>query len=294
MPSSNIISVLGGTGHVGAVFIDTFKQHGLKVRILARKPELLQNRYPDCDVVKGSMLNKADVSNCMLGANTAFLITPIGGNNDMSIELNAARAAAASAGETGLPHLIFSSVLQKEKPTGIPLLDSKRIIESILAESGIPFSSLRAGFNMEDVLGLAPFFIKAGLFFFPLSSQHVYSFTTQKDQARLAVKLIKQNRILNQAVDVIEPEPMSMNDIAHLYATILGRKIRPVGDWPWQSLLKLALPIMRKMNPVMVSKTGMLEYFNQTDFIGDPQQLSTIMPEFNITSMETHIRSSLK
>ncbi|MBN1265768.1 MAG: NmrA family NAD(P)-binding protein [Anaerolineales bacterium] len=294
MPSANIITILGGTGHIGKVFIDTFIQHGLTVRILARNPELLEARYPDCEILRGSMLNKEDVSTCMQGSRAAFLITPIGGNNDFSIELEAARTAAFSAKKTGLPHLIFSSVLQKEKPTGIPLLDSKRIIETLLAESDIPWSSLRAGFYMEDVLNLAPVFLKAGVFFFPLSTRHAYSFTTQKDQARAAVELLKKHGPLNDAVDVIEPEPRSMKDIARLFSESIGKKVRPSGAQPWMTMLKLALPIMSKTNPVMVSKTGMLEYFNQADFIGNTGALLSILPDFTITSMESFIRSSVE
>lgn len=293
MSTRKTITLLGGTGHVGRVFINTFIEYNLHVRILARSPEKMREAYPDCEIIPGSMLNPEDTAKSLTGADAAFLITPIGGNNDMTIELKAARAAITAAKTTDLPHLMFSSVLQKEHATGIPLIDSKRLIEAYLADSGVPWSSLRAGFYMEDVLGLAPWTLKAGVFFFPLSSRHVYSFTTQRDQARLAAQLLESGSVLLTSVDVIEPEPRSMQDTVELLEKTLGRKIRASSDRPWLTLLRLLLPLMHGLNPVMVSKTGMLEYFNQSEYTGDPSMLEHLVPGFSTTGMEKFIRTQL-
>ena len=40
------ITVLGGTGHVGMVYVKEFLNTGFNVRILARSPELVGKNFP--------------------------------------------------------------------------------------------------------------------------------------------------------------------------------------------------------------------------------------------------------
>ena len=55
------------------------------------------------------MMQDTDVERAMKNADGAFLITPIGGNNDPEPELKAAHAAIAGAKASHLPHLIYAS-----------------------------------------------------------------------------------------------------------------------------------------------------------------------------------------
>ena len=45
------IAVLGGTGHVGIPYIEEFLKAGMKIRILARSPERVADRFPQAEVV---------------------------------------------------------------------------------------------------------------------------------------------------------------------------------------------------------------------------------------------------
>jgi uncharacterized protein YbjT (DUF2867 family) len=91
------ITVLGGTGRFGAPYIRTFLQEGFSVRILARSPRKMAKRFPQADVCKGSMLRVSDVKKSLSGCQAAFLITPVGGNDDEQPELRAARCAIEAA-----------------------------------------------------------------------------------------------------------------------------------------------------------------------------------------------------
>jgi len=283
------IAVLGGTGHVGIPYISEFLAQSLKVRVLARSPERAAGRFPGSEVMQGSMMDADDVREALEGADGAFLITPIGGNDDAGLELRAARAAITAAKNARLPHLIFCSVIQSNGNTGIPLLDVKLAIERLLEESGLPWSALRTGCYMEDWLEFGPSLLKRGVFFFPISPTHQLSFTSQRDVSRVAAALVRQNRVLYGSLDVVEPVTRTLNEVAQLYGEQLGRKVVHAGG-PLLSLMKALRPVVfRWLNPVLASKVRLAGYFDTHDWCGDPSQLATALPGFRVTSLEDYL-----
>ena len=284
------IAVLGGTGHVGVPYITEFLAEGVQVRVLARTPERVARRFPQVEVTPGSMMNEADVARVLDGADAAFLITPIGGNNEPGIELRAARVAIAAAQATQLPHLVYASLIQPGQPTGVPLLDVKVQIEELLAASEVPWSSLRVGFYMEDVLGLRPGLLKRGIFLFPLPTCYQISFTATRDVARVAVELLRRGQVVNGSLDVVEPTARTLAGVANLAGQVQGRRVIASGSWPFLPILRLAQPLFRRFNPVMKSKVTMLDYFSRHDYVGNPNQLAEVLPGFEATPMEVYLR----
>ena len=283
------IAVLGGTGHVGIPYIGEFLAQGLKVRVLARSPERVTPRFPEAEVIRGSMMDAEAVREAMEGADGAFLITPIGGNDDANIELRAAQAAITAAHDAKLPHLIFSSVIQPNVPSGVPLLDVKLTIEGLFKENGLPWSALRTGCYMEDWLEFRPSLLKRGIFFFPISPTHRLSFTSQRDVSRVAAELLRQHRVLYGSLDVIEPVTRTLNEVARLYSEHMGRKVVHAGA-SLLPLMKVLRPVVfRWLKPVLASKVRLASYFDAHDWIGDPSQLTALLPGFQVTSMECYL-----
>jgi len=291
---THTITVLGGTGHVGIPYISEFLAQGLKVRALARSPQRIAERFPEAEVIRGSMMDVEAVREALEGADEAFLITPIGGNDDAGIELRAARASITAAKDARLPHLIFCSVIQPNATSSIPLLDAKLAIEGLLEESGLPWSALRTGCYMEDWLEFSPTLLKRGIFFFPISPTHHLSFTSQRDVSRVAVELLRQHRVLYGSLDVIEPVTRTLNEVARLYGEQLGRKVVHAGDF-LLPLMKVLRPVVfRWLKPVLASKVRLATYFDAHDWCGDPSQLATTLPGFPVTSMESYLEGKYK
>jgi len=287
--NTHTIAVLGGTGHVGLPYINEFLAQGLKVRVLARSPERAKRRFPEAEVIRGSMMDAEAVREALEGADGAFLITPIGGNDDADLELRAARAAITAAKDARLPHLIFSSVIQPNGLTGIPLLDVKLEIEGLLEENGLRWSALRTGCYMEDWLEFSPSLLQRGLFFFPISPTHQLSFISQRDVSRVAVELLRQNRVVFGSLDVIEPVTRTLNEVAGLYGGHLGRKVVHAGG-SLLPLMKVLRPVVfRWLKPVLASKVRLAGYFDTHDWCGDPSQLPAALPGFRVTSMERYL-----
>lgn len=284
------ITVLGGTGHVGMVYIEEFLNAGFNVRILARSPKCVERCFPEVDIVHGSMMQDTDVACAMKGADAAFLITPIGGNNDPELELTAARTAIAAAEVTKLPQIIYASQILPEQPTGVAILDAKVEIEKMLAASGVRWSSLCIGCYMDEWLGMAPGLQKLGLLFNPISPNLPLSFTLKEDVARVAIELQQQGRALNGTLDVIEPVTRTLAEVAKLISQFRGRKVVASGSWPWSVLLGIAQPLFRRFKPVMASKVTLLNHFNKNGYVGNTKQMAEILPQFEVTTMETYLK----
>ncbi len=285
-----VVAVLGGTGRFGRPFIREFLAQGLAVRILARAHRKVARRFPRAQVQAGSMLDLSAVTRLFQGAAAAFLITPVGANDDTRIELRAARTAITAAGTAQLPHLIYLSLLQAPRPTGVPMLDVKGQIESMAMSGGVPFSSLRTGCYMDTWLAFFPLFMRLGLYLFPMASGHRFSFTSQRDVARVATILIRRHKVLNGSVDVIDPLPYTLEDVVHFHEAATGRKLKPLGRW-LQPLLKLLKPtVFRWLYPCGASRVTLFSHFSQNDWVGNPRQLSDLLPEFQITTMQEHCR----
>lgn len=71
------MTILGGSGHVGRVYIREFLSNGLQTQVLARTSEKVSQRFPDAVVIQGSMMEESDVFEAISGADAVLLITPI-------------------------------------------------------------------------------------------------------------------------------------------------------------------------------------------------------------------------
>jgi len=103
--------------------------------------------------------------------------------------------------------------------------------------------------------------------------------------------LIRRKMVLNGPLDVIDPRARSLGEVVELYAAITGRRLRPLGRW-LLPVLKVLKPILfRWIYPSGASRVSLFDYFNENDWVGDPNGLSELLPEFQATSMADHMRN---
>jgi uncharacterized protein YbjT (DUF2867 family) len=292
-PGGLTLAVLGGSGRIGAPFVRHFVCAGATTRVLTRRPERVHHTTPGAEPVAGSMMRGADVIRALEGADAAVLLTPIGPDDDPGPELQAATVALAAAEAAELPHLLYVSLIGIDQPTGVPMLDAKRQVEQILAAGTVPWSSLRTGSYMDDIIDPRLALLRRGLFFFPVPRKRRLSLTAQDDVARLALQLAAGRAPLNGSLDVIDPEPHTPAAIASLAADILGRPVQASGGWPLLALQTLR-PLIRRTSPRLASIITLLAYFAHQDWTGDPHQLDLTLPGFQTTSLETHLRAVLR
>lgn len=67
------IAVIGATGNTGFAFVRQALDHGHHVTVLARSPEKLTLNNPNLTVIKGDVLNAAEVKQAVLGKDAVFI-----------------------------------------------------------------------------------------------------------------------------------------------------------------------------------------------------------------------------
>lgn len=86
------LAAVGCSGEVGRVFVEGFLKRGIKLRILARDPGAVSKHFPHAGIVKGDMMNPADVTKVMEGVDAAFVLTPMSPRNGTALEIRAMKS----------------------------------------------------------------------------------------------------------------------------------------------------------------------------------------------------------
>ena len=103
--------------------------------------------------------------------------------------------------------------------------------------------------------------------------------------------MLRQGRVLKGTLDIIEPVTRTMAEVAELIGQFRGRKVVASGSHPWSFILSKTLPLFRRFKPVMASKIALLNYFNKHGYISNTNQMAEVLPQFEITMMETYLKT---
>lgn len=286
------ITAIGCSGPVAGHFVEGLLEGGAAVRILARSPAGVEQRFSDAEVIAGSMKNSSDVERAVAGVDAAFLITPMGLNNDPTLEIEAARLALEGMRRGKLKHLIYASCLGVDRQCGVGILDAKYHIERMIRDSGIPHSILRCGTYMEDLFDPRLHLLRKGKFLYPLNKSRRFNFTRQHDVAGFIVQeLMTKNRVLNGPIDFVTRETYSIADIEMLLSSVAGFEIRATPRFPVFHLYRALLPLFRIRKHRFSSVIPLLVHFDKngyTSTIPFPQE-----SQFAMTDLERHFRGIL-
>ncbi|WP_405588033.1 SDR family oxidoreductase [Streptomyces sp. NBC_01092] len=132
---TSTILVTGGTGTLGGHVVPLLRAAGHEVRVLSRRERAPE---PGVEYVTGDLMKDEGVEAAVAGAATILHLAG-GPKGDEVATRNLVRAAARA----GVGHLVYISVVGADR---VPLawLRMKLAAERTVADSGIPFTTLRA------------------------------------------------------------------------------------------------------------------------------------------------------
>ena len=176
MNTKRSVLVTGATGQQGGAVARALLARGHRVKALTRKPDSDAARQlvsAGADLVTGDLGDAASVLKAASGVGTVFLM---GNSNEAGTgeETRQGIIAAEAAKDAGVGHLIYSSVADANKKTGIPHFDSKYLVEKHVAGLGIPYTISAPASFMENIV--APWSIGAlrqGTYAFPMPPKRV-------------------------------------------------------------------------------------------------------------------------
>ena len=151
------ILVTGATGQQGGSVVKSLLEAGHTVRAMTRTPHGDRAKAlfaAGVEIVQGDFGDSASLEEAMTGVDGVFLMgTPFEAGIDAEIEQGIRFVEAAHKVAVG--HLVYTSVGDADRNTGIPHFDSKYLVEKRIIELGIPYTILAPVFFYDNMM--APF-----------------------------------------------------------------------------------------------------------------------------------------
>jgi uncharacterized protein YbjT (DUF2867 family) len=218
---------LGATGGQGGAVVDALLPRGVRVRALVRRPDdssVARLTERGVEAVVGSLDDRTALRAAMRGVAGVFaMTTPFEAGVDA--EVAQGRAIVAAAIDQQVPHLVFSSVAGADQHTGVPHFDSKAIIETELAASGVPHTVVAPTYFFDNAVGGIDR-LYAGILDLPLPPNRPLQQLARPDLGAFVAKvLLDPSPYLGQRIELAGDAPTPAR-MAELLSAVLGRPVR--------------------------------------------------------------------
>jgi uncharacterized protein YbjT (DUF2867 family) len=200
------ILVTGATGQQGGTLARLLLQKKHKVYALTRNtqsPAAQDLRNKGAKLVKGDLDDSDSLKQVVNGIDSIFLMgTPF--EDGTEAETRRGKLMADIAKENSIEHLVYSSVANADKNTGIPHFESKYKIELHIKNLGIPFTIIGPTFFMENLLGLG---LQQGQLALPLSPSSILQQSALENIAEFSALVLEHRKpFLGKRIDIASDE----------------------------------------------------------------------------------------
>jgi uncharacterized protein YbjT (DUF2867 family) len=142
------ILVTGATGFIGRRLVPALVEEGYDVRAMTRSPEDYDGPG---EAVRGEVAEPESLVEALDGAQIAYyLVHSLDDDDFEEKDAEAARAFARAAAEQGVQQIIYMGGLGDDDEELSDHLESRREVEGLLGETGVPVTVLRAGIVIGD------------------------------------------------------------------------------------------------------------------------------------------------
>jgi uncharacterized protein YbjT (DUF2867 family) len=145
------ILVTGATGRLGLI-AQLLVRRGQRIRAMTRDPRsqiAIGLAAAGAEIVRGDFDDRASLEAAASGAEIAIAAGTAhraGPDGEARHGINFAEAAAAA----GVSHLIYISGAGADRPTGVPVFESKRTVEERIRALGVPHTIIAPVYFMEN------------------------------------------------------------------------------------------------------------------------------------------------
>jgi uncharacterized protein YbjT (DUF2867 family) len=148
MADSLTVLVAGASGFVGRRLCPALAEAGHDVRAMTRHPE----QYDGVGTpVHGDVHDPQTLPEALKGVDAAYyLVHSLASRDFERLDAEAARAFGKAAAEAGVQRIIYLGGLGKDSDELSAHLRSRRQVEGLLGEAGVPVTVLRAGIVVGD------------------------------------------------------------------------------------------------------------------------------------------------
>src|SRR5918997_615087 len=271
MSDSLSVLVSGATGQQGGALARVLLEKGHRVRAFVRRPDSPEAKELErlgAELTEGDLEEPSTIEGAARGMDAVFVVaTPF--EAGMEAETRHGIAAADAAKTAGGGHLVYSSVANANKDTGIPHFDSKREVEEHIEGLGIPHTIVAPVYFMENLL--SPWTLpelKEGRFPMALPSSRPLQQITPSDIAAFTALVLEHpEEFVDRRVDIASDE-LSGEEVAEILSGVTGREIHYV-----------ELPLEQVRQAIGEDGARMFEWFDQVGYSADISALRREHPE---------------
>jgi uncharacterized protein YbjT (DUF2867 family) len=280
MSSKIAVLVTGATGKQGGAVARQLVEKGHRARALTRNvgsPGAKELAALGVELVQGDLDDRDSVERALAGMDALFLnCTPFGSTPEAEIRQGISAADAAQAAGA---FLVYSSVANADRQTGIPHFDSKFVVEEHIRSRGIDATIIAPAYFMENVFFGLPQ-LRQGVYASPLAPTRPLAQVAVEDIGAAAVAVLTDRaRYAGTRYDLAGDELTGEQQAATL-SKVTGRSF---------SYVKLPMDVIRgAMGPEAVK---MFEWFESTGYSVDRTALRRDFPEVPWRSFESWARS---
>jgi uncharacterized protein YbjT (DUF2867 family) len=221
------ILVTGATGQQGGSLARLLLQKKHKVYALTRNAQSssaqdLRNR--GANILKGDLDDSNSLEHAVKDVESVFLMgTPF--EDGTEGEIRRGKLMTDIAKKNGIEHLVYSSVANADKNTGIPHFESKYKVEQHIKNLGIPHTIIGPTFFMENLLGPG---LEQGQLALPLSPSTTLQQSALENIAEFSALVIERRKpFLGKRIDIASDE-VTGEQATNILSNMLGYKIRYV------------------------------------------------------------------
>jgi uncharacterized protein YbjT (DUF2867 family) len=221
------ILVTGATGQQGGSLARLLLQKKHKVYALTRNTHSsaaqdLRNR--GAIIVKGDLDDSDSLKLAVKDVQSVFLMgTPF--EDGIEGETRRGKLMADIAKENSIEHLVYSSVANADKNTGIPHFESKYKVEQHIRNLVLPHTIIGPTFFMENLLGPG---LEQGQLTLPLSPSTTLQQSALENIAEVSALVLEGLKpFLGKRIDIASDE-LTGEQAANILSNVLGQRIRYV------------------------------------------------------------------
>lgn len=277
------ILVLGATGQQGGALARLLLQKKHEVYALTRNtesesPKAQNLRNLGAKLIKGDLDNPDSLEQATNGLDSVFLMGTWTEDGTEG-ETRRGKMMTDIAKEKKVAHLVYSSVVNADKNTGIPHFESKYKVEQHIKNSGIPYTIIGLTFFMENLHSYSRSGLQQGQLALPLSPSRILQQSALENIAEFsALVLERRNSFLGKRIDIASDE-LTGEQAAKVLSDGLGRKIRYI-QVPSEQIRQASEDLAR-----------MFEWFERVGTGIDVANLHQQYPEVNWRTFKDWVKS---
>ena len=277
--STRTVLVTGATGNQGGAVTDALLEKGMTVHALVRNPsspkaQALAER--SVKLVQGDLDQQDTVQAAAMDVDAVFVLTtPFAPGVGIEGEMRQGRTVIDALKGANVAHVIYSSVSDADRMTGVPHFDSKADGERYLRESGLSATVTAPVFFSENTL--FPWNLqdmKDGRFRQALPENRKLQLVSLREIGYFNAAIIERGpelagRRFNYAGDEITP-----NEMTAVLARVTGRKL----EYEQQPI--------EEVSAMSEDMALMYQWFDRVGYTADIVRLRRDYPEVGWTSFE--------